>query len=317
MLKGTYIFYENGKEICRSSNLITKFGKRFLTNFMAGNVSFNSKELALGIATSSEYALADTNSRLGFEFTRVPVDFGSTNIQPDGAGGFTYSVIYKGTIPQTVSGKINEVGLYPTFRVSSNLYSDKFISDFENNLIWTNSLGLNPDLVTLAGLESPRIGLYFVKIITNAESSSQEYIANTNSLDISGYSVNDTLTMAFYQEDVNLNNIKIRLYSSDVDYFEATFDSDGTVGNKILETTLSDMLLNPVGTPISDSINKVGVVVSSNSSGATSVYLDGLRINDEDKFDPAYGIISRSIITDGLNKVLGRTVDIEYRLELF
>ena len=47
MLKGTYIFYENGKEICRSSNLITKFGKRFLTNFMAGNVSFNSKELAL------------------------------------------------------------------------------------------------------------------------------------------------------------------------------------------------------------------------------------------------------------------------------
>ena len=207
--------------------------------------------------------------------------------------------------------------MYPTFRVSSNLYSDKFISDFENNLIWTNSLGLNPDLVTLAGLESPRIGLYFVKIITNAESSSQEYIANTNSLDISGYSVNDTLTMAFYQEDVNLNNIKIRLYSSDVDYFEATFDSDGTVGNKILETTLSDMLLNPVGTPISDSINKVGVVVSSNSSGATSVYLDGLRINDEDKFDPAYGIISRSIITDGLNKVLGRTVDIEYRLELF
>jgi len=31
MLKGTYIFYEDGKEICRQSNVITKFGKRFLT----------------------------------------------------------------------------------------------------------------------------------------------------------------------------------------------------------------------------------------------------------------------------------------------
>ena len=37
MIKGTYIFYENGKEISRHSNVITKFGKRFLANFIAGN----------------------------------------------------------------------------------------------------------------------------------------------------------------------------------------------------------------------------------------------------------------------------------------
>jgi hypothetical protein len=32
MIKGTYIYYQDGKEIARSSNVITKFGKRFLTN---------------------------------------------------------------------------------------------------------------------------------------------------------------------------------------------------------------------------------------------------------------------------------------------
>ena len=47
--------------------MITKFGKRFLANFVAGNSSFASKEMALGIATGSalEYPLSDTNSRLG------------------------------------------------------------------------------------------------------------------------------------------------------------------------------------------------------------------------------------------------------------
>ena len=41
------------------------------------------------------------------------------------------------------------------------------------------------------------------------------------------------------------------------------------------------------------------------------------ELNDEDTFSPSYGIVSRALITGGLNKVLGRTVDIEYRLELF
>ena len=54
MIKGTYIFYQDGKEICRHQNIITKFGKRFLTNFLAGNVSFNAKELALGIKSVSD-----------------------------------------------------------------------------------------------------------------------------------------------------------------------------------------------------------------------------------------------------------------------
>ena len=47
MIKGEYIFYQDGKEIYRSPNLITKFGKRFITSYLAGNVSFNNKDLAI------------------------------------------------------------------------------------------------------------------------------------------------------------------------------------------------------------------------------------------------------------------------------
>jgi hypothetical protein len=49
MIKGTYVFYQDGKEICRSSNVITKFGKRFLTNFIAGNIANANKDLAFGV----------------------------------------------------------------------------------------------------------------------------------------------------------------------------------------------------------------------------------------------------------------------------
>jgi hypothetical protein len=40
-ITGEYVFYQDGKEICRNSNLLTKFGKRFLTSYLAGAVSFN------------------------------------------------------------------------------------------------------------------------------------------------------------------------------------------------------------------------------------------------------------------------------------
>lgn len=316
MIKGTYIFYENGNEIARSNNLITKFGKRFITNFMAGNVSFNKKEMALGIATSTEYALADTNSRLGFEFYRMPVDFGSTNIQSDGAGGFTYSVIYKSTIPQEIAGVINEIGLYPLSSKSQNIYDSKFISDFENNTIWLDSSGNNPTLVQSVSSVSPRIGQYFTTM-SAAQSTTKEYFVNVNSFDMSGYSINDTLTLAYYQADANVNSIKIRFYSSANDYYEATFSPNTATGNKILSISLNNMLLNPTGSPDGSAINKIGVLTTAKSSGATSIYLDGLRINDEDTFDPLYGIVSRSIISGGLTKVAGRQVDVEYRLELF
>jgi hypothetical protein len=314
MIKGTYIFYEDGKEIARHSNVITKFGKRFLTNFLAGNVSFTSKELALGIANGSEYAVSDSNSRLGFEFYRVPVEFGTTNIQSDGQGGFTYSVIYKSTLPQTMVGKINEIGLYPGNKQQSTLYSDKFISDFENNLIWSYADGSTPDIVQNNNV---RIGSYLINLTVPSSSQSKVITANTNSLDISGYSVQDSLTLAYYQADSHLSSISARFYSSDTDYFQADFTTNSSIGNKIVQVSLANMLNNPTGSPDATAINKIGIVINSNSGGSSTIYLDGLRINDEDTFSPSYGIISRALISGGLDKVLGRTVDIEYRLELF
>jgi hypothetical protein len=315
MIKGTYIFYEDGKEICRSENVITKFGKRFLTNYLAGNVDFAAKDMAFGIANNIDYPVSASNSRLGFEFYRLPVSYGSIDIQSNGSGGFNYSVIYKTTVPQDVAGIIKEIGLYPGLRTSTNSYDDKFIADFEDNSLWTlSSDGVTfPTIVTSNG---PRIGKYLVQMSTSGSSSSIQYNTSVNNLDISGYSVNDTLTFAFNEADANLSNIKIRFYSSATDYYEAQISGDGSAGDRIKSVPLGTMLNNPVNNPDARAISKIGIVVTSDSGGACTVYMDGIRINDEDTFDPSYGLVSRSALTTPLNKLAGRQVDVEYRLDL-
>lgn len=309
MIKGTYIFYENGKEILRKSNVITKFGKRFLTNFIAGNIQSSKKDMAFGIDSTSA---TENNTRLGFEFYRLPIIFGSTDIQTANSIT-TYSVVYKTTIPQDVVGQIYEVGLYPSNRSSINNFDSKFITDFNDILDWEDSGGVNP----ISTNSNYRIGGNLLRMSANV-SSSKEYKSSIAKLDLSGYSPSDSIKIAYYREDSNLSSIKVRLYSESSKYYEATITPTSGVGYKISSdiplSTFFSGATNP--SPDISNINEVGIVITANSGGSTSVGLDGLRINDEDTFDPVFGLISRSHLTTPITKLAGRQVDVEYRLDL-
>jgi len=309
MIKGTYIFYENNKEILRSSNIITKFGKRFIANFIAGNIANSNKDIALGIDTT---AATDEDTRLGFEFYRLPVTINSTDIQTVSAVT-TYSVVYKTTIPQDVAGQINEIGIYPSTRSSINNFDSKFLADFSDRLDWQISSGANPDYDLTAG--RAKIGDSLLTFSSNS-TSAQEYF-NATSLDLSGYSVNDSIKLAYYKNNANLQNIILKLYSSNSDYYTTTITPAGGTGYKITsDILLSTVFATPTGTPDKTNINKIGITITPTASNTTSVGMDGLRINDEDTFDPIFGLISRSILGSTLTKLAGRAVDIEYKLDL-
>lgn len=295
--------------------MITKFGKRFLTDFIAGNSTFNTKDIALGIGTTA--ASAD-DTRLEFEFYRLPVSLGSINIEDDGAGGFNYFAIYKTTIPQDVSGVVSEIGLYPGQRKSTNSYDSKFITSFENNYTWVDSSNNSPQLKANNTTDPflSKIGEHMVQFDV-AQSSSKEYTNSIVDLDLSGYSVNDSLTIAYKKKDANVSNIRVKLYSSDTQYYYADFTPTSGTGDKIQSVSMNSLFSNISATaPDPTNITKIGIEVTAGSGGATTVYFDGLRINDEDTFDPAYGLISRSILTTPLQKPSGRPVDIEYKLQL-
>jgi hypothetical protein len=282
--------------------MITRFGKRFLSNFVAGNSSFSSKEMALGIATETEYPLLDTNSRLGFEFYRVPIRQGGIDIDAS-VSPTKYTVIYSATIPTNIAGNINEIGIYSGESVSRNLYGSKFISNFELPYEWSPEPTLDQS--------DYRVGDSSLLFTSNG-TAAREYTYLIDSMDVSGYNPSDTMSFSYKVNDANLSSLKVRLYSSDTDYLEFTFTGH-SLGYNIKNLDMSEGVSS--GTFNSQSVVKLGIVVTP-TSAQTSVSMDGLRINDEDTFDPEYGLIARSILDSTMIKVIGREASIEFKLDL-
>jgi len=302
--------------------MITKFGKRFLTSYLAGSTDFSTKELAFGIGNDTADAKGN-DTRLGFEFYRVPVNIGSieitqTGVDEDDDPVFSYKAIYQATIPQDVAGVISEIALYPTSRSSANNFDSKFITDFENNLLWTNSSGENPPIQVNTNSFTSKIGENMV-YFQAAQSTAVEYKIQLGSTDLSGYSVNDSIALAYKKADNNVSKIRVKLYSSPTQFCYVDFTPATGTGDRIQSSALSSLFSNTSSTPPDfTNIITLGVEVTANSSGTTAVYFDGLRINDEDTFDPTYGMISRSVLTGGdiITKTSGRQVDVEYKLQL-
>ncbi len=302
--------------------MITNFGKRFLTSYLSGMTDFTSKELAFGIGSTAVNAKGN-DTRLDFEFYRVPVNVGSIEITQTGVDGdgdpvFSYKAVYQTTIPQDVAGVISEIALYPTSRSSSNNFDSKFITDFENNVLWTDSLGGNPQIQINTNNFTSKVGENMV-YFTTAASTSVEYKLQLGSTDLSGYSVNDSIALAYKKVDNNVSKIRVKFYSSPTQFCYVDFTPQSGSGDRIQSVSLSSLFSNTSSTPPDfTNIITLGVEVTANSGGITTVYFDGLRINDEDTFDPTYGMISRSVLTGGdiITKTSGRQVDVEYKLQL-
>lgn len=308
MIKGTYIFSQDGKELYRESNIITKFGKRYLTGYLAGIVPSSRKDMAFGVDPTSA---TEDDTRLGFEFYRAPVDLSTIDINTAGNTS-SYAIIYKTSLPKDVSGTISEIGIYPSLRTSVSNYDSGFLADFDNALDWQDADGFNPayDLV------NAKIGENLLLFESNG-SSAQEYTANTY-LDLSGYSLADSVRLAYYKTNNNLSKIRIKLYSAnDAYYYYDVTPASGTGYKLSSSLSFADLIANSSGgSPDQSNIVKIGFEVYPTSGNSTSIGMDGFRINDEDTFDPIYGIISRAALTVPLEKIVGRTVDVEYRLDI-
>jgi len=306
--------------------MITKFGKRFLANYLSGNTSFSSKEIALGIGSTAPNVKGN-DTRLDFEFYRLPVMLASFDVVQNGVDAdnepiFKYFITYKSTIPQDVSGVVSEIGLYPGLRQSFNNFDSKFITSFTNEFNWFSGSS-NP--ASQSNTQDSSGNYTFLSKVSDSmikvdvsSGQTKEYINSLITDDISGYSVNDTIAIAYKKADNNVSKIRIKFYSSSSAYYYVDFIPPSGTGDKIQSLPLSDLFSNYTPSPnVPDpsSIIKIGVETTA-SGGNTTVYFDAIRINDEDTFDPLFGLISRQVLATPLIKKSGRPVDIEYKLEL-
>lgn len=292
--------------------MITKFGKRLITSYLANGLNFNQKDIAVGIGSQAA-TLNDTD--LQFEFYRSPVNLGSTDIQTNtSTGATTYSVVYKTTLPTDIEGIISEIGIFPSAYLQNTNYSSKYISSFEDISSWFDSNGNQPTKVLTP---TPKIGSSFFSV-SALSGGSKSYSIDTL-FDISGYGVDDSISFAFYQSDLNLDYVYVRFYSSDYNYKEVRFAGESSIGHKILSLKLSSLFnsqFSSIEATDFSNIIKIEVGVKAKSSGPTTALLDGLRLNDDDKYNPQYGLISRSVLSTPIVKLLGVEMDIEYKINL-
>jgi hypothetical protein len=292
--------------------MITKFGKRFITSYLANGLNFSSKDIAIGIGSQSA-TVNDTD--MEFEFYRSGVFLGSTDIQTNTSTGITtYSVVYKTTLPTDVEGIISEIGIFPSASAENTDYSSRYISSFEDTTLWKDSNGDQP---TKVSTPTPKIGASYFSLSALANQS-KSYSLDTV-FDLSGYGVEDGISIAFYQSDLNLDYVYVRFYSSPTNYKEIRFAGGTSVGHKIISSQLSDLFnssFSSSGATDFANITKIEVGAKAKSSGQTTVLLDGLRLNDDYKYNTQYGLISRSILSEPIVKTLGVEMDIEYKINL-
>ena len=292
--------------------MITKFGKRFITSYLANGLNFNSKDIAVGIGSLAP-TVNDTD--LQFEFYRSGVSLGSIDIQTNtSTGQTTYAVVYKAILPTDVEGIISEIGIFPTAFAQNTDYSSKYVSSFEDTSSWLDSNGNQPIKVLTP---TPKIGSSFFSV-SATNGGSKSYSLETI-FDISGYGVEDSISFAFYQSDLNLDYVYARFYSSASNYKEVRFAGGTSVGHKVLTNKLSNLFnssFTSSGNTDFSKITKIEVGAKAKPSLSTTVLLDGLRLNDDDRYNPQYGLISRSVLSTPIVKVLGVEMDIEYKINL-
>jgi hypothetical protein len=244
-----------------------------LTNVTVASASttqFTVTNAATGTAVSSSTSgrafkkATDGDTRLGFEFYRLPIQLASTDIQTS-AGTTTYSVVYKTTIPQDVSATISEIGLYPSARSSVNNFDSKYLADFNDAFDWTDENGDHPSVLTTG----QKIGDNVIELESNG-TSAMIYTQNINPIDFSGYSVNDSITFAYNKPEADVLSIKIRFYSEATKYYEVTITPQTGLGYKIVpDILMSTVFAGAVNSPDKTNITQIGVIVTPNSSKYT------------------------------------------------
>ena len=294
MITGYYVIKDGDKELCRSKNIITNIGKRHILNYLADKVTDRSRYIGIGIGSASP---TSADYKLQFEINKYQVYTSTIDYSSN-------VIIMKAQLPLQLAATISELALFPGVS-TSRAAEDRVITFFNNDASWTNGSYISESANSKINNTSFQIESSNGAIVTSSSTDIP--------FDISGYSTDDSISIAFKQNDENLQYIDISFSSSDTDYYKYRINGTSVIGHRIVEVPLVDFFANPVGDP-KDSISKISITVKANASTSTSVDFDGMRINDNDTYIQETGAISRAALINPIVKEFGRILDLEYRL---
>lgn len=232
--------------------MITNLGKDVIKNYFAGQVGQIGGAISVGTGAT---AAALTSTELSFETTRLIVKSVSADLANN-------RIVYKAVLPPGMIGTIYEIGLF-----------DRSVPNATLNLgILGGTTTWNAG--TLVATNARR-GTTTLKVDAGASATVVAAISD-QSIDLSKFVGTDSVVLAF-QSGANLSAVKLRLGNAPGTYREFNFTGFAT-GYNTKRVNLSAG--TDTGTVDLSAITYVALVVTATSGGTTSVYLDGIKVED-------------------------------------
>lgn len=273
--------------------MITVNGKLQIKRYLAKQATDIARSISIGIGPVAE---SSGHTALQFEIGRADIALVSYDYVNN-------KLVFKSSIPQEMSGKIYEVGLWssPTSTAAGS-YTSRLLTTFDSSgEIW--STGSYQTANARIGVDSLRL--------TPAASATVVTALTDSFVDLSGNSGADVFTIAYYNGNANVANFKVRLKTDNSNYYTITVTSPST-GYQI--STVAKSAAVATGNPSWADITSIEVEVVAGAGGSASIDFDGIRIEDTDTIDPNYVMVSRELLGAPVTKVAGRVMDIEFSL---
>lgn len=270
--------------------MISTDGKLFIKRALT-NAGF-ARSIGVGVGPKVE-AVGDT--ALNFEIIRVDI----TLISYDFVNG---RIVFKGALPQNLSAKIYEVGLWSQLsNIAAGEFNSRALASFDSTEFWS---------VGTFQTANARVGVDALRLAPTTSATSTSVLTDLF-IDLSGNSAADKLSVAFYNGNANAASVKMRFKTDASNYYTFSIATPPT-GYQV--TQLAKSTATVTGTPVWNNITALEVEVVAGAGGAAAVDFDGIRIEDIDTLNPDYVMVARELLASPVTKVLGRMQDIEYYL---
>lgn len=295
IITGTYSFYQDGRLVGQSENLVTSEGKRHIMRYLAGQVNAIGGAIVVG-SGSTAATLADT--RLTYEFDRTTINLVSPSFIDN-------KIIFKGTLDQRTIGTIYEVGLYSSsFGAYAAGAPSRAIAIFERDVETWNTVNFASGNQRL-GAEALRLAPATSATVTN--------VLPSVNLDLSAYANSDQINVAFHNLNTNTATVRVRFRGLDpAAYYEYAI-ANPPAGYNVYSVTKSS--LAKTGIVDFSAIDSIEVAAIAKSSGAAQVDFDGIRIESTTRTVDNV-LVSRSVLGVPQAKTSVAPMDVEYALQV-
>lgn len=267
--------------------MITTDGKRYIKQYLAGQVPSIARAMALGIGDEAE-DLGDKS--LQFETLRLPLDLISYDVVND-------KLIFKAVIPDVYVGKVYEIGLYSLPSDTLNDSPSQLITTFDQSEDWDGGTWNSTN--TRVGVDSMRL------VATDGLS---EGATLPVSLDLSNFSPTDACTIALYAS-TNVS-VTITFETDPVNIYAVNVTPEAGYG--VLSIPKSSF--EKFGAASWDDITAI-TVQATGDGGTGTVDFDAISFIDQDFANPDFVLISREVITP-FTKVGGTVNEVEFSLSV-